>query len=167
MGRPKSNFDDQYIPVTESGCWIWLGYVDDDGYGFLSHNRRAHRESYMRAYGKIPSGSCICHRCDVRCCVNPKHLFAGTSLENNDDKVRKGRHIKGTATRCAKLTDSDVVEILACSEPCFVIAARYGITDTAISAIKNGKTWKHVPRPQGYSYVPYRAPATHERWSEL
>lgn len=165
MGRPKLNFEDQYTPVTESGCWIWLGGIDGDGYGVMSHNRRAHRESYMRAKGPLPSTICVCHKCDVRCCVNPAHLFAGTSLENNEDKVRKGRHLTGERAHKAKLTAADVAAILACDDPCFVIAERYGVTDTTISYIKLGKTWKQVPRPDGYTYVPYRAPATHERWA--
>jgi hypothetical protein len=144
MGRPKVRVEDHYIPVPESGCWIWLGGVDQDGYGVMSGNRKAHRESFLKARGPIPDGACICHRCDVRCCINPNHLFVGTPLENNDDKVRKGRHIYGRRTRHVKLTEQQVREIRSSGETCAALAARYGVTAVAVGCARRGKTWKQV-----------------------
>ena len=167
MGRPCLNFDDQYAPVPEAGCWIWLGGVNRDGYGNMSGSRRAHRVSYERSIGPIPDGALVCHRCDVPLCVNPSHLFLGTPADNTNDMVAKGRQCRGERHKMAKLSASDVGAILASDEPCFILAARHGVSDTSISFIRLGKTWKHVPRPLGYAYKPYRAPATHETWQEL
>lgn len=144
MGRPKLRFEDQYIPVTESGCWLWLGGIDQDGYGIMSGNKKAHRESFRAVHGEIPAEACVCHRCDVRCCVNPSHLFAGTPLENNDDKVRKGRQIHGRRTRHAKLTEQQVREIRTSIETSAVLAARYGVSDVAVCCVRLKKTWRHV-----------------------
>jgi hypothetical protein len=85
----ESRFDKQYIPVTESGCWLWIGALDKEGYGVFGINgkqKRAHRVSYEAHIGKIPDGLCLDHKCRVRCCVNPSHLEAVTNKEN----IRRG-----------------------------------------------------------------------------
>ena len=85
--------------VPFSGCWLWLGTVDKRGYGFFPldlRSQRAHRVSYETFVGPIPEGLEVCHRCDVRCCVNPSHLFVGTHHQNVLDMVSKGRCRAGT-----------------------------------------------------------------------
>lgn len=166
MGRPMLTFEQQYIPVTESGCWLWTGGVNPDGYGTCSRTHRgtnlAHRYSYAIHHGPIPRGMCVCHACDVPSCVNPNHLFLGSNVVNTSDKTTKGRQAK-VQRISGRLTEQDVIAILACSDPCYVIANRYGVSDSAISYIKLGKTWKHVPRPEGYAYVPVRS-KVNNRW---
>lgn len=160
--EPNSHFD-----IDANGCWIWRGGVDSYGYGVMSYNVKAHRFFYETHVGEIPDGLCVCHKCDVRNCVNPSHLFLGTSQENTADKTAKGRQVKGKDVHKAKLTDADVREILALDLPCRVLAEQYGVTDTTISYIKMGKTWKHVPRPDNYEYTPYRAPGDHTKFEDL
>jgi len=66
-------------------CWLWCGYIDEDGYGKTSLNGRsegAHRIAYKLTYGNIPKGLCIDHLCRVRNCVNPKHLEVVSNTEN-------------------------------------------------------------------------------------
>lgn len=82
------------MPLTESGCWIWLRRIDGCGYGRLQvgvHSRSASRMSWTAYRGPIPDGLHVLHHCDIRCCVNPDHLFLGTNSDNVNDKVRKGR----------------------------------------------------------------------------
>ncbi|MDH4038938.1 MAG: HNH endonuclease [Candidatus Krumholzibacteria bacterium] len=59
--------------------------------------------SWRIHYGEIPAGLCVLHRCDVRHCVRPDHLFLGTRTDNMRDKVEKGRQTgPARRTHCPK-----------------------------------------------------------------
>lgn len=72
-------------PVTESGCWIWTGHLQPNGYGqfrFKGKAQYAHRASFELARGDIANGVDLDHLCRVRCCVNPDHLEPVSRKEN-------------------------------------------------------------------------------------
>lgn len=74
------------------GCWLWSASLDAYGYGqFVASGwpRKAHRAMFIYYNGPIPKNMLICHSCDVRNCVNPKHLFLGTHKDNNQDRSKK------------------------------------------------------------------------------
>ena len=84
---------------------------------------------------------CICHACDNPSCVNVDHLFLGTDWDNKHDSVNKRRHARGAENGKAKLTDADVKRIRVDPRSHEAIAENYGVADSAISNIKNDKTW--------------------------
>lgn len=166
---------ENYVPVPESGCWLWLGNWTQNGYGAVKHSGRwltgAHRLFYELHRGPIPDGLLVCHKCDTPVCVNPEHLFLGTHADNVHDKVRKGRHKirirptgaprpkvrresvrKGSQVATSKLTEADVYrmrQLRAEGRTFASLADQFGVDKkTAIRACK-GKQWLHVPSALG------------------
>lgn len=82
----------------ESGCWLFGGDKFGNKYGQLAKGGRtnghttAHRYSYELHHGQVPRGKFVCHKCDVKNCVNPEHLYAGDHEDNNRDIVDRGRN---------------------------------------------------------------------------
>jgi hypothetical protein len=111
---------------------------------------KAHRVSYFLAHGQINDDLLVLHRCDVRSCVNPNHLFQGTAKENSQDAVRKGRNAKvfGERNGNRKLTEKQVSEIRRlCRERALsqkTIAERYGVCETTVYYIDCGARWKKL-----------------------
>lgn len=86
-----------------SGCWLWTGSLNRKGYGQLTHQQKhmeAHRASFTAFCGD-PSGKLVCHNCDQPSCVNPSHLYAGTSVDNRKDMLVRKRWSHPYAKRIA------------------------------------------------------------------
>jgi hypothetical protein len=145
-----------------SGCWLWLGMIDKDGYGSFpitrkeaaakghtGRQRRAHRASYEMHVGPIPDGLCVLHRCDNRACVNPAHLYVGTDADNVADMHARGRArptgAPGPRHPKAKLTPDDVIAIRSIYRSNVVtqreIGIAFGIVQAYVSRILRGDHW--------------------------
>ncbi len=131
-----------------SGCWVWGGSTDHDGYGQFSHDLndfKAHRVAWEIEYDVlIPAGLCVLHACDNPPCCNPAHLFLGTQGDNTADKVAKGRQLRGSSIGTTKLTENDVRDIRASDTNQYELARLYRVQQSQISRIKRRKRWTHL-----------------------
>ena len=144
------------LRVDRSGgpdaCWPWLGPIARNSYGITSYYGGrtwwyTHRLAYAMAHGAIPDGQDVCHRCDVRRCCNPAHLFAGSRLDNMRDAMVKGRTARGRGLPNTKLSEAIVREIRRAAAAGIqgkILASQYGVSPMTVSDILRGKTWRHV-----------------------
>jgi len=102
---------DRFFSKVEktSTCWLWKGGLTK-GYGTFAINTsrknrvygRAHRVSWELINGPIPSDKHVLHKCDNPKCVNPKHLFLGSNMDNIQDCIQKKRKYNYTQIKFCK-----------------------------------------------------------------
>lgn len=128
-------------------CWIWKGATKSKRmpYGsFTFRGKRsqvAHRISWTIYKGEIPNGSLVLHKCDNPSCVNPEHLFLGNYLDNERDKLSKGRH-KGEKLNPDKVRE--IKSLFAVNYGDMKIARKFNVSYQTVYSIKMGKTWKDI-----------------------
>lgn len=135
-------------------CWMWTGAKDTTGYGrtyFIDKVTAAHRVAWELTFNKtIPHGLFACHKCDVRPCCNPHHIFIGTNSDNIRDCVAKGLdtgRVRGSKIHCSKLTEVKVKEIRKlrnAGTTYRLIAEQFGISTQQTWCICSRRWWKHV-----------------------
>lgn len=129
-----------------SGCWLWKKATCSRGYGAIQLGvgvtGKAHRVSWELFRGPIPDGAFVLHKCDVRNCCNPEHLFIGDHDDNMRDMVSKGRSPSGSRNRNAKLGADQVSRVLSDSRPATVVGPEMGVHPETIRRIRMKKSWK-------------------------
>jgi HNH endonuclease len=137
------------VKDIETGCIIWIGHCSHLGYGAFrigSKVWKAHRASWELLRGPIPDGLDVLHKCDVRSCINPDHLFIGTHQDNMRDMVSKKRfpYRHGEKHINAAFTGSQVSYIRARYSPGrgAELAREFGVSRSTIHGVVTGKTYK-------------------------
>ncbi len=139
------------VSVSEPGeCWHWKASRNRDGYGQIRVNNRYHvasRVAYEIANGTPLNGKLALHKCDNPPCCNPAHLYAGTSSENVNDMISRGRvkPLKGERNHFAKMTAEQVEHVRALfqqGKSNVAIGQLLGVHHSTISKIRTGATWK-------------------------
>jgi hypothetical protein len=144
VNNDEGSFTNSIAINSETGCWEWVGSVNNKGYGQFFFNGKkwfAHRYSYKYFVGDIGDLH-VCHSCDNPKCVNPDHLFLGTRFDNMRDKVLKGR-----SNMPIKLSKEDVWNIKklkADNKGNTEIARIYKIDESTVRGIITGKLHRHI-----------------------
>ncbi len=151
MGKkeePEIRFWKHVNRAADDECWTWTGSHDKGGYGLFYPERpqypqtiHAQRFMYILQHGSIDKSLDVCHTCDNPGCVNPRHLFAGTTQDNMLDMTKKGRH--GTV----KLTFEQVRDIrrrCAAGELQYRLAQEFNVVNSCICNVVNRKTFAFV-----------------------
>ncbi len=140
-------------------CWIWTGETSANGYGrFWDGEKKlpAHRWSHGYFIAEVPKGKDACHKCDVRNCVNPAHIFIGSRSENMLDASRKDRlntnTLGGSSNRLAKMSLKDIYKLkyddsikdLTQEE----LGKLFGVSDVTIRRVLRGVAYRYE---SGYS----------------
>lgn len=137
-------FAARYEPEPNTGCWLWTGPPDSVGYGVMSSNgkqERSHRLSWKLHNGPIPAGLFVCHRCDNRACVNPRHLFLGAAVDNVRDMWAKGRASSPPIRKPTypKAFIDAALSRCAAGEPAMRVARDVGISHGYLCLLVNGQ----------------------------
>lgn len=146
--------DDEKQVLDYDACWEWNTGKIGKNYGSFYYDykkRYAHRFSYIihNNFKIINSIDLICHKCDNTLCVNPNHLFLGTSKDNSQDMVNKGRSSFGEKCGTSILTENQVRQILIDIwnnkyQNVYQISRKYNINSGTIRDILDMKTWTTV-----------------------
>ena len=155
MADVSSRFWSKVAIGAPEDCWEWKAGRFTFGYGQFyvdGKNRTAHRVAWELTHGPVDGdgsyhGSCVCHSCDNPACVNPHHLFLGSAADNNTDRSAKGRSASGAKSPNAKINDDMVRRIrerLSAGITQDSIAREVGISQSAVSLVKLGRTWRSV-----------------------
>lgn len=142
------SFMEKVYPEPNTGCWLWIGKPDKNGYGRLAAKkyklRSPHRQSYFFFKGDFDRKKWVLHTCDQPACVNPDHLFLGNNEINSKDRDNKGRTIKGENHYNSKLNQNNIIEIRNSQESVIFLSKKYNVSATQIYFIKQKKSWKHI-----------------------
>lgn len=96
LRRPVADrFHAKVTIEPNSGCWLWLGSADANGYGQMRVEGRGklatHVSLELAGRPRPWPTACARHKCDNPSCVNPHHLEWGTLKDNSQDSLKRGR----------------------------------------------------------------------------
>ncbi len=143
---PIEHFNEKYIVDKNTGCWNWIGNLQNQGYGRLYVGKKqalSHRFSYEYFKGPLDKKLDICHSCCNRKCVNPDHLRQDTRKSNMIDMVIDGNG------KDQILSIEEVIEIKKALKNYYRgqvkdLADLFKVEVYVISKIKTGQAWSHV-----------------------
>jgi hypothetical protein len=125
ISEARTKFESR-VRKTET-CWNWMASTRS-GYGAFvlkPYTSYAHRAAWILFRGKIPQGKLVLHKCDIKICVNPDHLYIGTYKDNARDASQRGQisgnnhwrrknpHLipRGENVHNSKFTSSQIIKI--------------------------------------------------------
>jgi hypothetical protein len=140
------------VRKTEN-CWLWTGALMQNGYAAVRVRWPSKKDLYVHRLvwelsnnTALSPGLCVCHRCDVRHCCNPDHLFAASQAANLADMASKGRSTRGERNPNSKLSAADVVLLRSLESTHTVeqLSCQFGICRDQVKRVLRREHWKHL-----------------------
>ncbi|TNH21439.1 hypothetical protein FHG89_31620 [Micromonospora orduensis] len=110
-------------------------------------SKKVHRLVIEAFIGPIPEGMHVCHQNGRPFDNRLENLRVDTPAANQADREKHGTLVEGEKVHAARLSVLEVKQlrlmiggVLNQSE----LAEAFGVHDSTLSAIKTGRTWKHV-----------------------
>lgn len=125
-----------YVVDPVTGCWLWVTRSPKKRYGWYK-DASAHRASWEFHFGAIPEGMHVCHKCDVKLCVNPSHLYLASNAQNLRDAFERGL-VKGKK-RLPPAEMDQVYDLRFSDMTQKQIGSAYGISQISVSRIWRDK----------------------------
>jgi len=149
MNPNSRNYPKGYIWIMQQldhqgdNCLLWPFCCCTPGYGSFTHKKThylAHRFMCEKTHGPAPEGYHAAHSCGNRRCVNPRHLSWKSPSANQLDRRQHGTAM----IQQNKLTKLQARQIrqLKGIETTPETAAKYGVTESNVRHIQDGKTWR-------------------------
>jgi hypothetical protein len=142
------------------GCWIWTQGTTGNGYPQMKvvgcKTTLVRRMAAMLAGHELDGRAPVDMTCDERLCVNPKHTQPSTTKAVSAKAAERGafstvqRSARIAAAKRAgrvKLSDEQVAEIRASTEPETVLSPKYGVHRSYIGRIRRGTDRKDYSNP--------------------
>lgn len=139
--------------VSKKDCWLWEGYVGNEGYGQVQFriekekfSGRAHRVScvlYLEV--DLAENDIVRHQCNNRHCVNPNHLKIGSHADNVQDRIDMNNSAKGEDNGRSVLSAEEVEKIESkFSDLVYDLSSEFDVSRKIVRQICKGKTWRSV-----------------------
>lgn len=145
---------------NEDGCWIWTAGKFSEGYAkfwYQDESCGGHRVSYKLFRGEIEADGVetpqVNHKCHVKECVNPAHLYVGDQQANIQDAIEQtdyspSKAARGEDRKDVKLSNEEVREIRKRYESSNIsqsdLANEYDVTQPHICKIVNYEKREHI-----------------------
>ena len=141
--------------VEDGDCWNWTGALQSCGATPTMNYKRkvgAVRRFILLERGPAPAGRPIAtYTCGNPLCVHPEHTDWSkrkavqqrtTQEQGHQNNTVRNKKIADKARQNGKLTHEQALDVREAEGNQYEIAARFGISQATVSAIKLGKTWR-------------------------
>lgn len=152
-GEPRRWLEQHAAEITDD-CRLWPFSIGSHGYGQIRWDGTTRLATHiaLQLDGRPrPSRELeVLHACDVRACVNPRHLRWGTSAQNSAEMVERGRGVQpclsGSDHPQARLNEEQVAEIRAAyatgDATQYELAADFDVSQVTVGRIVRREIWK-------------------------
>ncbi|GAA1645606.1 hypothetical protein GCM10009700_35030 [Brevibacterium sanguinis] len=106
--------------------------------------------------GPRPEGTVTCHNNGDNQDNRAVNLRYDTPTGNEADKEQHGTRLRGEDSPASTLTEAEVREIHAATGSHRSIGDKYGVSQSEVTNIKNGRIWKHLGLTPIHSGLPSR-----------